>query len=59
MTSVVVAAKRAPARTLPGAVAPDELDAFVAGGRSVLLRDDHVPVDQLLAPVFEGRLAEG
>ena len=58
-TSVVVAAKHAPARPLPGAVSQAELEAFVSGGHSVLLTDDHVPVDQLLAPVFRQHLAEG
>jgi hypothetical protein len=33
-----------------------EVDAFLSGGKSVLLVDDHVPVDQLLAPVFRQAL---
>jgi spermidine synthase/MFS family permease len=55
-TYVLVAAKHAPARPLPAEVSPSELDSFVARGRSVLLTDDHVPVDQLLAPVFAQEL---
>lgn len=50
-TYVLVAAKTPPARPL-GTVPARTLAAFLASGRSVLLRDDHVPVDQLLAPVF-------
>jgi spermidine synthase len=57
-TTVVVAAKRPPSRSLPGAVAGPELDAFVAGGHSVALTDDHVPVEQLLAPVVRQNLAD-
>jgi spermidine synthase len=30
-----------------------KLAEFIAGGRSVILTDDHAPVDNLLAPVFE------
>jgi hypothetical protein len=31
-------------------------DAFLKDGHSVVLTDDHVPVDQLLAPVFSSEL---
>jgi spermidine synthase len=50
-TFVIVAAKAPPAARLP-TVSAARLDAFMASGRSVLLTDDHVPVDELLAPVF-------
>lgn len=32
-----------------------ELDAYLASGRRIILTDDYVPVDQLLAPLFEER----
>jgi hypothetical protein len=54
-TYVVVAAKRVPGRPLP-VMPAREVDAFVAHGRSVVLRDDYAPVDQLLAPVFAQKL---
>src|SRR5205807_1675858 len=50
-TFVVVAAKRSPVHPLP-VVSQRSLDRFLAAGHSVLLTDDHAPVDQLLAPVF-------
>jgi predicted membrane-bound spermidine synthase len=56
-TFVVVAANTAPAQALP-TIPQADLDSFLAGGHSVVLTDDHVPVDQLLAPVF-GQLLEG
>jgi hypothetical protein len=55
-TYVLVAAKHAPARPLPSAVQPSEVDAFVAQGKSVVLTDDYAPVDQLLAPAFSAVL---
>ena len=30
----------------------DELDEWLDSKRNILLRDDYVPVDNLLAPVF-------
>jgi spermidine synthase len=51
-TYVLVAAKHVPAHPLPAVVPPAELEAFVQHGHSVVLTDDYVPVDQLLAPVF-------
>ena len=54
-TYVVVAAKRVPSRALP-VLPAREVDAFVAHGHSVVLRDDYAPVDQLLAPVFAQKL---
>jgi predicted membrane-bound spermidine synthase len=57
-TFVVVAAKHRPRRPLP-VVPAAALDRFLASGHSVLLTDDHVPVDQLLAPVFAQSLHVG
>ncbi len=54
-TFVVVAARTRPARPLR-VVPQRQLDRFLAGGHSVVLTDDHVPVDQLLAPVFSQAL---
>lgn len=54
---VIVAAKRAPGRPLTSAIPASELDAFMRSGYSVVLTDDYVPVDQLLAPVFSSELS--
>jgi hypothetical protein len=54
-TYVIVARKTPPKRPL-GTVPAAALDAFVANGRSVVLTDDHAPVEQLLAPVFKEAL---
>ena len=54
-TYVVVAGKQAPARPLR-IVPPAQLDDFVRSGHSVVLTDDHAPVDQLLAPTFKQAL---
>jgi len=54
-TFVIVAANNPPAqpfRALPA----KELDAFLASGHSIVLTDDHAPVEQLLAPLFRERL---
>jgi MFS family permease len=51
ITYVILAAKQQPRRSLP-IVPPAELEAFVQSGRSVVLTDDHAPVEQLLAPTF-------
>jgi hypothetical protein len=51
----LVVAKRVPGRALP-VLPAREVDAFVAHGHSVVLRDDYAPVDQLLAPVFAQKL---
>lgn len=58
-TFVLVAANRTPATSPSAAVDADQLDAFVEAGHSVILTDDHVPVEQLLAPVFAQALHEG
>jgi predicted membrane-bound spermidine synthase len=55
-TYVIVAARHAPRQPLASAVPTSELDAFVQKGYSVVLTDDYVPVDQLLAPVFSREL---
>jgi predicted membrane-bound spermidine synthase len=54
-TFVIVAAKTRPTASLM-VVSGVSLDTFVANGHSVVLTDDHVPVDQLLAPVFTAEL---
>ena len=54
-TFVIVAAEASPARALP-VVSARSLDRFVARGHSVVLTDDHAPVDELLAPVFSQSL---
>jgi hypothetical protein len=55
-TYVIVAAKRAPRLPLPSTVPDSDLDAFLGQGHSVVLTDDYVPVDQLLAPAFNREL---
>ena len=52
---VVVASRREIPRT-PSTISDSELRSFEARRDWVLLTDDHVPVDQLLAPVFRQRL---
>jgi spermidine synthase len=54
-TYVIVARKTEPPKRL-GTIPAATLDAFVANGHSVLLTDDHAPVEQLLAPVFQEAL---
>jgi hypothetical protein len=54
-TFVVVASNTPPSKPLPVISAAD-LNEFVAAGHSVVLTDDHAPVDQLLAPVFDQEL---
>jgi spermidine synthase len=54
-TFVVVAAKARPRARLP-VVPAAALARFLATGHSVVLTDDHAPVDQLLAPVFSQAL---
>jgi MFS family permease len=56
LTFVIVAALHAPASPIQSAVSESEIDAFMKSGRSVLLTDDFVPVDQLLAPVFSASM---
>jgi hypothetical protein len=56
---VIAAGLRAPPKALPGMVPEAQLRAFVAHGHSVVLTDDHAPVDQLLAPVFSQALRSG
>jgi MFS family permease len=61
--AVVVASQRRPdfdrLAALPrgtGVALPrDELDAYLAAGRGVVLTDDYAPVDALTAPIFLGR----
>jgi predicted membrane-bound spermidine synthase len=54
--SFVAVGSRRPLPPTPSLVAADELARFLASGRALTLTDDHVPVDQLLAPVFRQRL---
>jgi MFS family permease len=58
ITYVLVAALHPPSVTLP-IVAPGDLDAFMRSGKSVLLTDDHAPLDQLLAPTWSAALKDG
>jgi spermidine synthase len=55
-STFVVAASDRTLPDTPSMLAKGALDAFVAKGRATLLTDDHVPVDQLLAPNFRQRL---
>jgi spermidine synthase len=54
-TFVVIAGKRVPSQALP-VVLDAQLKALMGHGHSVVLTDDYVPVDQLLAPVFSQAL---
>jgi len=55
LTFVIVAAKTPPGAVLP-VVPAASLERFLADGQSVVLTDDHAPVEQLLAPVFNQAL---
>jgi predicted membrane-bound spermidine synthase len=52
----VVAASAAQIPEVPAMIATDEVDEFLERDGAVVLTDDHVPVDQLLAPNFRQRL---
>lgn len=52
----VVVASDGPIPVTPSMRPQEEVDAFLRARDAVLLTDDHVPVDQLLAPVFRQRL---
>jgi predicted membrane-bound spermidine synthase len=54
----VVAASNQPIPRTAVTVPPDQFGSFLGEGKRVTLTDDHVPVDQLLAPVFRQRLHE-
>jgi MFS family permease len=54
----VVAASKQPMPATGTRASPAQLAAFLAERDAVTLTDDHVPVDQLLAPVFRQRLHE-
>jgi predicted membrane-bound spermidine synthase len=54
----VVAASPKPIPRIASTASPEQLGAFLAERNPVTLTDDHVPVDQLLAPVFRQRLTE-
>jgi spermidine synthase len=54
----VVAMGKSPLPTPPTAVPPAALATFMRERDTVTFTDDHVPVDQLLAPVFRQRLQE-
>jgi predicted membrane-bound spermidine synthase len=54
----VVAASKQPVPRTATTLLPEQLGAFLAGHEVTTLTDDHVPVDQLLAPVFRQRLHE-
>jgi spermidine synthase len=57
-TAFVVVASMQPPPRLSSAVSRAVLARFLKRGDSVTLKDDHVPVDQLLAPVFRQRLRQ-
>jgi MFS family permease len=54
-TFVIVVANEPPRAALP-VVSSASLEGFLADGHSVVLTDDHAPVEQLLAPVFNQAL---
>jgi spermidine synthase len=54
----VVAASMKPLPTTPTMAKPKDLATFLQQRDTVTLTDDHVPVDQLLAPVFRKRMHE-
>jgi len=54
----VVGASRLPLPNTATTIQPAQLNAFLAQRHATTLTDDHVPVDQLLAPVFRQRLHE-
>jgi hypothetical protein len=54
----VVVASMTPPPTTATMAKPLQLKAFLNERDSVTLTDDHVPVDQLLAPVFRKRMHE-
>jgi MFS family permease len=54
----VVAASRQPLPRIASTASPPQLAAFMTERKPTLLTDNHVPVDQLLAPVFRQRLQE-
>ena len=55
---MIVATKRASQPRLLHTLPSPLLEAFVTHGHSVVLTDDHAPVEQLLAPVFGDRLTQ-
>jgi predicted membrane-bound spermidine synthase len=55
-TAFVVVASMQPPPETPSMRSPAELARFLRARDTVTLTDDHVPVDQLLAPVFRARL---
>jgi predicted membrane-bound spermidine synthase len=54
-TFVIAAGNQPPPQT-PTMATPAQLGQFLNEGDSTILTDDHVPVDQLLAPVFRQRM---
>lgn len=54
----VVGASKQPLPKTQTTLTPQQLAAFLAQREATTLTDDHVPVDQLLAPVFRQRLHE-
>jgi hypothetical protein len=56
-TFVIAAGMQPPPQTRTTAT-PAQLGAFLNEREATILTDDHVPVDQLLAPVFRQRMHE-
>jgi len=54
----VVAASSKPIPRIQTTADPEQLNQFLRERKATTLTDDHVPVDQLLAPVFRQRLQE-
>jgi hypothetical protein len=54
----VVAASSKPIPRIQTTADPTQLNQFLRERKATTLTDDHVPVDQLLAPVFRQRLQE-
>jgi spermidine synthase len=55
-TAFVVVASMRPPPSLPEMVSRSALERFLNARDTTTLKDDHVPVDQLMAPVFRQRL---
>jgi hypothetical protein len=48
----IVVASGKPLKQVESMLPPEDLEAFMRSGDSVVLTDDHAPVEQLLAPPY-------